>query len=430
MTALPNVFEAYAVPPGPSYDALPAAFDRLKTMRQWCCWGYRERDGRLTKPPLNPHTGGFGSSSDPSRWGSYEQAVARAKMQDNIEGIGFTFSGTDNLTGIDLDKCRDPDTGELDPWAKEIIGLGETYAEVSPSGTGVHLLVEGKLDAAIKCDPASVEIYAQGRYFTVTGDHISSTPIRIGPAPLTIAALKARVEQWRAQVEETKPAPPKQPLAAPRSSTFFRSVNDAALRDLSGWVPFLFPSAKFQPGTGAYRISSQTLGRNLEEDLSIAPNGIVDFGIADQGDGRAGKRTPIDIAAEFGVGSSDPVKAAFWLCQRMGREPAYFGWKDETSHKEVTRSAVVVGDDVVDGETGEILSTTSRAPGAFLEQIALGRNVDWTHPNGLLSDMAEWILRSSRRPNRPLAVAAAVSALSAVCGRHLYRQKPTLFGRW
>src|SRR5262249_12827835 len=77
-------------------------------------------------------------------------------------------------------------------------------------------------------------------------------------------------------------------------------LNTLALKHLDKWVPELFgDAAVYQPGTGAYRVSSDALGRKLEEDLSIHPTGIVDFGVADQGDERQGKRTPIDIVMEF-----------------------------------------------------------------------------------------------------------------------------------
>ena len=62
----------------------------------------------------------------------------------------------------------------------------------------------------------------------------------------------------------------------------------------------------------------------------------------------------------------------------------------------------------------------SPAPKDPLASVTLGHNVDWTQPAGLLKEMVEWILQTSRRPNRPLAVAAATAVLSTVCGRHLY----------
>jgi hypothetical protein len=80
----------------------------------------------------------------------------------------------------------------------------------------------------------------------------------------------------------------------------WRELNSLALASLGKWVPELFgETAVYQPGTGAYRVSSKALGRDLEEDLSIHPDGIVDFGVADQGDEREGKRSPIDIVMEF-----------------------------------------------------------------------------------------------------------------------------------
>ena len=53
---------------------------------------------------------------------------------------------------------------------------------------------------------------------------------------------------------------------------FWRKVNDIAFQNLDAWVPDIFGSAaEYQPSTGAWRISSEALGRDLEEDLSISP---------------------------------------------------------------------------------------------------------------------------------------------------------------
>ncbi len=53
--------------------------------------------------------------------------------------------------------------------------------------------------------------------------------------------------------------------------------------------------------------------------------------------------------------------------------------------------------------------------------ISLGRGVDWTQPGqGLLEDIATWIMANARWPNRALSVAAAVATASALAGRWLY----------
>jgi DNA polymerase len=77
-------------------------------------------------------------------------------------------------------------------------------------------------------------------------------------------------------------------------------LNTLALANLDKWVPELFgDTAVYQPGTGAYRVSSEALGRDLEEDLSIHPKGIRDWGIDDQGGAHQGGRTPIDLVSEY-----------------------------------------------------------------------------------------------------------------------------------
>src|SRR5262245_13782690 len=104
----------------PNYPAI----EELKTYRQWVAWKQGERDGRPTKLPINPHTGGLAKTNDANTWGAYEQAVERAS-KDGLAGVGFVLSKEDNLTGYDFDKCRNPVTGKLKPWAKAILENNE-----------------------------------------------------------------------------------------------------------------------------------------------------------------------------------------------------------------------------------------------------------------------------------------------------------------
>ncbi len=39
-------------------------------------WRYVERDGKMTKPPLNPHSGVRGDVTDPCQWTDYETALS------------------------------------------------------------------------------------------------------------------------------------------------------------------------------------------------------------------------------------------------------------------------------------------------------------------------------------------------------------------
>ncbi len=76
------------------------------------------------------------------------------------------FSSGDPFAGVDLDKCRNPETGELEEWATEIIQDLDGYTEASPSGTGVHIFIRGK---APNKKRGKVEAYSSERYFTMTG---------------------------------------------------------------------------------------------------------------------------------------------------------------------------------------------------------------------------------------------------------------------
>ena len=70
------------------------------------------------------------------------------------------------MAGIDLDGVRDRTTGALLPWAEAIVRRFSSYTEVSPSGTGVHILVRGRVAGALKTEAVEDK---RGGYFTVTG---------------------------------------------------------------------------------------------------------------------------------------------------------------------------------------------------------------------------------------------------------------------
>ena len=305
-------------PDYPPFQGLPdiPALRLLRDRPQWVAWHYAWKanasnldGGKWTKPPLDAQTGRGASHTDARTWSPYDQAAAFAADR-RLPGVGYVLGPDDDIIGIDLDKCRDPSSGALETWAADIIDLGETYAEVSPSGSGVRLFAQGQIEKAVKSDPAHVEIYASRRYLTVTGRKIEGAPVEVRAAPRTLAALLARVDAVKAEAEaKARPADAKSD-SAPRAeqpqrrgpitgqfaeyaNRFFRAVNTEAMRNLDRWVSELFGSAAvYQPTTRGYRISSSALGRNLEEDLSITPDGIVDFGVHDLGDARGGDARP------------------------------------------------------------------------------------------------------------------------------------------
>jgi putative DNA primase/helicase len=139
--------------------------EELRQRRQWVVWKLEERDGKPTKVPYIAGGSGKASSTDSLTWRSFKKAV-QALETGRYNGIGFVFSSGDPFAGVDLDDCRDPETGELEEWAAKIVEAFGSYAEVSQSGTGVHIIVMGK---APNKKRGKVEAYSSERYFTMTG---------------------------------------------------------------------------------------------------------------------------------------------------------------------------------------------------------------------------------------------------------------------
>jgi putative DNA primase/helicase len=125
----------------PKPHQLPLA---LRKRPQWVGWRYQTRHGKQTKVPIDAKTGRNAKSNDRSTWSDFETALAAVEKY-HLAGVGYVFSADDPFTGIDLDDCRDATTGEIAPWAQEIIDAFPTYWEVSPSGTGVKGWIEGAL---------------------------------------------------------------------------------------------------------------------------------------------------------------------------------------------------------------------------------------------------------------------------------------------
>ncbi len=142
--------------------------EQLTERPQWVCWRLEEREDEWTKVPYSAISFERASSTDLLTWATFDEALT-AYTVGGFDGIGFMFCSADPFCGIDLDDCRDPETGTVEEWAQKLINsVQEGYVEVSPSGTGVHIILEGVVrGGAVKKRP--IEMYSQTRFFTMTG---------------------------------------------------------------------------------------------------------------------------------------------------------------------------------------------------------------------------------------------------------------------
>lgn len=142
----------------------------LRDTPRWLLWKYDKDDRKI---PLNPNGSGYASSTNPATWAPFFVAMQQYSAQ-KTDGIGFVFTEEDNVVGIDVDHCRNPETGELNEFAKLVLTNIQGYAEVSPSQTGIKIFTRSNDLPTGTNHEVGLECYSKGRYFTVTGQAIKN----------------------------------------------------------------------------------------------------------------------------------------------------------------------------------------------------------------------------------------------------------------
>ena len=147
----------------------------MRIYKQWVCWRFEDTDGpKPTKVPYSPLTGKLASVTDPNTWASFEQAAHVLTTTNWYNGIGFVLTEADPFAFIDLDDTKGDQTA-LDRQIK-IYNEFDSFAERSPSGSGLHIIIKGALPSGRR--RSHIEIYSSARYMTMTGDIYRNAPIR------------------------------------------------------------------------------------------------------------------------------------------------------------------------------------------------------------------------------------------------------------
>ena len=284
--------------------------------------------------------------------------------------IGVPMGSRSGVWAVDPDppkKPEEPDGCAI--WAslvKEHGKLPATHTEVTPRG-GQHILFKWDPNRPVTNSPGAlvktnIDVRGEGGYIVVApsvciGD---GTPKNVAGQYCVAEPLDffhfAEAPDWLYELVLASPQP--EPKSRPKltmvdasilssgksrddGKQFWRKINDMAFGNLSAWVPDVFGCAAiYQPATGAWRISSKDLGRDLEEDLSISPQGGKDWGVWDQGDPRSGRRSAISVVIEYGR-AKDARTAAMYLCERCGVDPVSLGWRARRSTRGVSASSVI-----------------------------------------------------------------------------------------
>ncbi|MCS6931344.1 MAG: hypothetical protein NZM27_03935 [Acetobacteraceae bacterium] len=207
----------------------------LASPPRWLAWQTELRNGRPTKVPKAPRTLREAASTRPEDWATRLEAEAAYRRlpppTHGPGGVGLVLGDWHGLRigGVDLDACRDPATGALEPWAHEVLELLDTYAEVSPSGTGVKALFRMGAGAVASLrtegllppegygrsfkrrsgaeHPPAIEVHLGGRYYAVTDARLAGAPAELREVPTDALATLLRDIGPRFQGDAPRAAP-------------------------------------------------------------------------------------------------------------------------------------------------------------------------------------------------------------------------------
>jgi hypothetical protein len=173
----------------------------LTDRKQWVLWRKERRKGKDKKVPYHPN-GKRASTTNPNDWARFAEVQGALHRKPGFyDGIGYVFAADDPCVGIDIDHVN-----PADAMVQAIVKRFDSYAEISQSGQGVHIIIQAR-KTRHECEfvfkGLKFEVYAAGRYFAMTGTLTGATQ-QIHPRQEALDALYARA--FHAEPEEpTKP---------------------------------------------------------------------------------------------------------------------------------------------------------------------------------------------------------------------------------
>jgi hypothetical protein len=355
--------------------------DELKAYPQWILWKEVALDnGTRTKIPYSCN-GGKASTSDPSTWTTYELAADAA--QRLFMGLGFVLSDNDPFAFIDLDDPFKNHPTEAE--AKQIIARHlkiveefNSYTEVSPSGTGLHIIVIGAVESGKRRTHNQVEVYSSGRYMTMTGNTYREVPIQD-----RAYLLHQLWEECGGESNGDRQPEIKEAAEQYSDEQIYNQAKDAANGE------------KFLQLWNGHWLDANYKSQS-EADFALI--NILSFY----------SRNITQIKRLFflsGLGQRDKAKRKKYIDQMVQRsfdnQPVYLPLEElTTSLKQKLEGS----------------ANPNPFAGPLFENVP-DPNYDWTMPPGLLGEIADFIYRSSPRPVKEVALATSIGLMAGICGR-------------
>lgn len=354
----------------PQFHNIPA---ELQSLKQWVISRSVE-----DKIPRNPRTGQVASVTDPSTWGTFQEAI-----QSGANQIGFVLTPWDPYTIVDLDnKPSNPCTPEQLELHRKILQALPSYSEISTSGNGCHIIVKATIPASVHRD--NVEIYSHSRYMICTGQVINNYPIADCQGIIDNMYSQMYVESTRATLVDEEEQLSDDEVVEMAYEAQNSHKFDALCK--GEWLELGYPS---QSEADLALISMLTFYSNSNEQVKRIFR-LTELGQRD-------KAVKNDKYLNYAIGR----------CRASQAQPV-----------EIERLAESVDNFVNQITTSNVAPVNHAQPVQQKPILPAGVDSDEIpFPPGLVGEMAEYIYQTSVRPVRKIALAAAISLMAGIVGR-------------
>jgi hypothetical protein len=156
-----------------------AAPDEMRNLPAWLVWRFEYHEGEDKPRKVPYYTGGpkrhgkQGSPQDLQQLTTFA-AARTAAARRGFDGVGFVPMPEFNICALDFDHCVT--NGQVHPDLEAIVT--GTYAEYSPSGTGVRAFVKGQYgNSKARGEPYGFEVFSSKGFVTVTGNRLDIVDI-------------------------------------------------------------------------------------------------------------------------------------------------------------------------------------------------------------------------------------------------------------
>lgn len=352
---------------------LPAG---MRERRQWAVSTLTlDPNGKPDKRPRRAD----GSEMDwrnPLQWLTFEEAISAG-----FPAIGFILSNADPFVVIDLDLKDASNEPDPDKWTTEsqrerqakVYQAFPSYAELSQSGKGLHIILTGRIGGGLNRD--RIEVYDQERYMICTGDVVTPGPLQSHPETLE------RLIEEMGGISSTKELPENEAETADDETLISRMSN---ARNGEKFKRLFFgPVDMGSENDSALFTLMAFYTRNHEQLLRLFARSVL-YRPRGEADGKKGHSS----ATYHNKYLRDTLAGALSL------KPAAQG--ADLNHGKALAE--------------QLLNRPLEAP------VAPTRT-DLDLPPGLVGEIARYIYESAPRPMREVAIAGALAVMAGVCGR-------------